>query len=61
MKNELNEFKNKFHNLKKDSNESIHVLNIKLNNYSTSIDKDTKYLIEEKNKDDIDIFNQNKE
>jgi len=35
-------------------------LNIKLSNYSSDIDKDKKVLIEEKNKQEIDNFNQNK-
>lgn len=49
--------KEKYHNHKKDSDETIEKLNIKLSNYYTDIDKDKMYLIEEKNKSEIDIFN----
>jgi len=56
----LAEFKNKYYNLKKENDETIEKLNIKLSNYSSDIDKDKKVLIEEKNKQEIDNFNQNK-
>merc|ERR1712169_159859 len=60
LKNELKEMKDKYSNLKEDNNEIIEKLNIKLSNYSSDIDKDKKVLIEEKNKQEIDNFNQNK-
>merc|ERR1712000_324384 len=46
---------------KKDNKETIEKLNIKLSNYSNEIDKDKQNLIEEKNKQEIDIFNKNKD
>ena len=57
----MKESKDKYNNLKKENNETIEKLNIKLNNYSTEIDKDKKYLIEEENKIETEIFNRNKE
>merc|ERR1712169_169456 len=60
LKKELKELKDKYSNLKEDNNEIIEILNIKLSNYSSDTDKDKKLLIEEKNKQEIDHFNQNK-
>jgi hypothetical protein len=60
LKNELRELNDKYYNLKKDNDETIENLNIKLSNYSNDIDNDTKCSIEEKNKEEIDNFNQNK-
>jgi len=56
----LKELNIKYSNLKNNNNEKIEKLNIKLNNYSSDIGKDKKLLIEEKNKQEIDNFNQNK-
>jgi DnaJ-domain-containing protein 1 len=60
LKNELRELNDKYYNLKKDSDENIENLNIKLSNYSNDIDNETKSLTEEENKEEIDNFNQNK-
>jgi hypothetical protein len=61
LKNELKKLKDKKYDFKKDNVETIKKLNNKLNNYSNNIDKDTKCLFEEKNKEKIDNFNQNNE
>merc|ERR1712000_466464 len=57
LKNELKESKDNYYSLKKDNEKTIEKLNIKLNNYSNDIDIDKEYLIEEKNKSEIDVLN----